>query len=108
MQQEIDYNPRYSYLHQLELTGPLATLNRAALHYEKRGDITNSLKAVFLILTKIKQSNDQNASQEESKTIGENQKTNISIYSRKLIKDLLERAVFMSIKLGDFKQAMGY
>ena len=36
-------------------------------------------------------------------TIAEGDKTNIRVYSRKLIKDLLERAVFMSIKLGDFK-----
>ena len=32
----------------------------------------------------------------------------VKIYSNKLKKDLLERAVFMSIKLGDFKQAVVY
>ena len=35
----------------------MATLNRAALHYEKLGDITNSLKAVYLLLEQIKQTN---------------------------------------------------
>ena len=53
-QDETNYDPRYKYVHQLELTGPMATLNRAALHYEKRGDITNSLKAVYLLLEQIK------------------------------------------------------
>ena len=48
--QERQYDPRFKYAHQLELTGPMAVLNRAALHYEKRGDITSSLKAVFLLL----------------------------------------------------------
>ena len=92
----------------------MATLNRAALHYEKRGDITNSLKAVFLLLEKIKQSNaaarassdgeeskTQEAQQPEVNANGE--KATIRTYSKKLQKDLLERAVFMSIKLGDFK-----
>ena len=53
----------------------MATLNRAALHYEKRGDIMNSLKAVFLLLTRIKQTNGEETKAgdgEESKETGDN------------------------------------
>lgn len=111
-QQEHEYDPRIKFAHQLELTGPMATLNRAALHYEKRGDIGNSLKAVFLLLEKIRQSNLSAKSidnqDEESKVKDAGEKATIRIYSNKLRKDLLERAVFMSIKLGDFKQACVY
>ena len=94
-----------------ELTGQLATLNRAALHYEKRGDLENSLKAVFLLLDKVRKSEAEGKAQEtaeESKTVGENDSSTIRVYSKKLQKDLLERAVFMSIKIGDFKQACAY
>ena len=69
------------------------------------------------MLEKVKQSNKEarahhegpaEGEAEESKTTGEFDKSIQKLYSRKLQKDLLERAVFMSIKIGDFKQAMAY
>lgn len=67
---------------------------------------------MFLILEQLKQSNAKalaaKSQDEESKEPLEGEKATISIYSRKLQKDLLERAVFMSIKLSDFKQACNY
>ena len=67
-------------MHKLDIQGQLATLNRAALHYEKQGDLQNSLKAVFLLLEKVKQSNKEarahhegaaDGGAEESKATGE-------------------------------------
>ena len=68
------------------------------------------------MLEKIKQSNGAaeatlsgQALPEETKEDGlPMEKATVRVYSKKLQKDLLERAVFMSIKLGDFRQAMQY
>ena len=71
--------------------------------------MSSSLKALFLLLEKVKQHNNEAmASQRSEEAKAQNEKPNVRVYSRKLVKDLLERAVFMSIKLGDFKQALAY
>ena len=51
--EDAQYDPREKFLHQLERTGKLATLNRAALHYEVENPPA-CLKALILLIEGVK------------------------------------------------------
>lgn len=95
--EDVAFDPRQKFLHQLERTGKLATLNRAALHYEVENPPA-CLKALVLLLEGVKQNQEAGR---EAQLAGDDYQ--ISTYSSKLRKDLLERAVYMAIRMRDFE-----
>ena len=106
-EQEENYDPRIKYVHQLPESGKLGTLNRAAQHYEKEGQLEAALKSLVLILLETKrESADQSGNDIESIIAKHGNDFDVKYYSFKLRKDLLERAVFLAIQLKDFKQAL--
>ena len=108
-------------MHRLERRSQLEQLDRSALALEHQdGKLDQALKQVFLILQSIKKNQDdaqekmqqaENALKSKHKVNNEPHHTqdfSLRVYSLKLRKDFLERAVFLAVRLGDFAQASLY
>ena len=122
--EEKTYDPRIKLLHRPERHSQLESLDRAALIEEREeGKLQPALKKVFLILQAIKKNQDEAHKKIEEAKLSLEQIENqgkvtnnphniqdfmLSIYSNKLRKDYLERAVFLAVRLGDFAQASVY